>query len=726
MLRRLLGGVAFLALSQGALAQEAEPAEQNQDIIVTAQRREQRLQDVPVTISAQSSEDLAAAGVTNVQDLSSVVAGLNFGGVGTALQPSIRGVNTLVSTGGSENPVALYVDDIYYSTPQLLGSNLPDVERIEVLKGPQGTLFGRNSVAGAIRIFTRNPSFTPAGTVTLEGSYFTGDGGSRASPRIAAAGFASLPIVDQKAAISVSGGYEWIDGFLTDVASGSSYGIIRRENARAKLLVEPSDNVRILLGGFYLQHNDTGANASSAIHGQTVTTAWPGSIIADRPFEAGYNIRPDGPQDVADVKTYGFTGNLEFDIPGAGKLTSLTGWNDNDILNRVTLTHARTSTACLVAFACIDYDYTYKTKALSQELNFVSEQFGILQVTAGLYYYRNRSHTTARIQPTIVPGGIPSKEEYFRIDAYAAYTEVELKPLDRLTVILGGRYTHEIRDDTAIIGANTIDKKVKFNSFIPRVAALFDVTDSLNLYASFAQGEKSGLSGIANTASVPPLQPVDAEKNTAYEVGMKFADSGYTFNVSAFYYNYKNKQEQGFTGSAVFLQNSGPAKYFGVDADASARLGDDFTLRGSLSWLPVAEYKDFPNAAAYGTIRNANGTFRQIQFDATGYRIPRAPEFTGNIGVDYNAEVGAGALDASANLAYSSGVYHDLYHMVRQASYATLNLRTGYTIGGVRFGLFARNITNETYIANTATSGLGYFANYARPREVGLSIGFNY
>lgn len=695
------------------------------EIIVTAQRREQRLHDVPITLSARTAEELAKAGVESILDLRNVVAGVSFGGQGTAFQPAIRGVNTLVSTGGSENPVALYIDNIYYSTPQILGANLGDVEHIEVLKGPQGTLFGRNSVAGAIRIFTRDPGFETTGSFNVEAGHFTGDGGSRSSPRIAANGFVSIPLADDVAALSVSGGYEWIEGYLTDVASGSDYGLLRRENARAKLLLRPATNLEVLLGAFYLRHNDTGANASSAIGGLSVATEYPGSIIADEPFESAYNFRFEGgPQDVANVETYGFTGSVEWDLPGTGTITSLTGWNDNDILNLVTLTHARTAIDCLTTFACIDYDYTYRTKAFSQELNFVSEPFGIAQVSAGLYYYRNRSRTTAAIQASIVPGGVPSKEEIFRIDAYAGYAEVELRPADQLTVIVGGRYTHEVRDDTAITAEAVIDKKVTFDSFIPRLTVQYEFSPRLNVYATFAQGEKSGLSGISNTASTPPFAPVDAEKNTAYEIGLKYADPRFTFNIAGFYYDYDNKQEQGFTGSAVFLQNSGPARYLGVDADATMELTPELTIRGSMSWLPEAKYLDFPNAAAFSTERNPNGTFQQVLFDATDYRIPRAPKFTGNLGVHYEREMSAGTLDAAVNLAYSSSLYHDLYHVVRQPSYETLNASAGFSVDGVRIGIYGRNLTNEVYINNTATSGLGFFANYGYPREVGVSVSY--
>src|SRR5690606_34993528 len=128
----------------------------------------------------------------------------------------------------------------------------------------------------------------------------------------------------------------------------------------------------------------------------------------------------------------------------------------------------------------------------------------------------------------------------------------------------------------------------------------------------------------------------------------------------------------------VFLQNSGPARYIGVDADATVALSPELTIRGSASWLPEAKYRDFPNAAAYATTRNPNGTFQQVLFDAAGYRIPRAPRFSANLGMDYERELSSGIVDAGVNLAYSSSVYHDLFHVVRQPSYIVLNARVGY------------------------------------------------
>ncbi len=198
-------------------------------------------------------------------------------------------------------------------------------------------------------------------------------------------------------------------------------------------------------------------------------------------------------------------------------------------------------------------------------------------------------------------------------------------------------------------------------------------------------------------------------------------------NFAGFFYDYTNKQEQGFTGTAVFLQNSGPVRVWGFDADASFRLSDDFRLRGAATWVPEAKYTDFPNAASYGRTRNPDGSFASVLFDATGYRLPRAPEFSGNVALDYEHYTAGGIIDGNVTVSYTSSQFHDLYHVVEQPDYTIVNARFGYTFGDhMRLGIYGRNLTNETYISNTAVSGLGFFAAYGRPREVGLQLGYSY
>lgn len=712
------------------LAQENTPTGNNQravleEVVVTAQRREQRLQDVPVTLTALSADQLGKAGVTNVFDLQNVVSGLTFGGVGNLTQPAIRGLSTGVSTNGSESPNAFYVDDIYYSQGNLLGANLPDVQRIEVLKGPQGTLFGRNSVGGAIRVFTKDPTFETTGDISVETGYYTGDGDSRSSPHHAVRGFVSVPLIDDKLALSLSGGYDDTEGFLTDEATGDQYGTIRRSNARAKLLFQPTESIRAVISAFYLKHNDEGLQAQTPLNGLVPASAYPGSVVPTKPYHTAFTTGQGLDYNDALVKSSGGSANIKFDIADLGTLTSITAYHDTEVINQTTLTHSSPAPACLAAFACIDYSYVAHNKAVSQEFNFSSEQFGMFSYTAGLFYYNQDSSTDTGIQETLIPGGMPAKKVVFNIESYAVYGEVQIEPTDRLTFILGGRYTYEPHTDRITYPVD-IEREETFSSFVPRVTVQYQLTDEMNVYATYSEGEKSGLAGVDNGASTPPYQEVDPEKNNAFEVGMKYASPDFTFNLASFYYDYKNKQEQGFNGTAVFVQNTGPVEIFGFDADSSYRLTDTLTVRANASWVPIAKYKDFPDAAAYGTDRAANGTFIEFQYDATDERLTRAPKFTGNLTLDYERHTENGVVDASTTLSYSSTVYHDIYQVIEQSAYTTLSAQAGYLFSnsGLRVGVYGRNLTNEDYLAHGFPSAQGFTAAYARPREVGVSLNY--
>ncbi|WP_317928886.1 TonB-dependent receptor [Halioxenophilus sp. WMMB6] len=723
----LCSSAGLLTIS-GAVAAQDDPAATNviEEVVVTAQRKEQRLTDVPFTVNALSDTQLEKAGVTNIFDLQNTVAGLTFGGVGNLTQPAIRGLSTGVSTNGSENPNALYVDDVYYSQGNLFGANLPDIQRIEVLKGPQGTLFGRNSVGGAIRLFTKDPTFENSGNITVDSGYYTGEGDSQSSPHNAVRGFVSIPMVSDTLAMSLSGGYDHTDGFLTDDESGDQYGTVVRSNARVKFLYQPTDSIKAVVSGFYLKHNDEGLQSATPYNGWVVASLYPGSVVSSTPYHTAFDSGNGLEYNDAIVKSSGGSARIEFDIGDIGTLTSITAYHDTEVFNQTTLPQAKGSVTCVTTFACVDYYYLANNKGVSQEFNFASEKIGIVSYTAGLFYYNQDSSTVTAIQETVVPGGIPVKTNKFKINSAAVYGQADIDLTEAWTLSVGGRYTREPHEDT-ITYPIVETRKETFESFIPRISLQYELSPSANIYATYSEGEKSGLTGIDNTASNPPYQSIDPEENNAYEVGYKYAAASLAVNLSAFYYDYKNKQEQGFTGGAVFVQNTGPVEIYGIDADATVQLSNEFILKGGLSWVPVAEYTDFEGAVGY-TVNVGSGVISQVVFDATGERLMKAPELTANLSLDYEKSTDAGFFDASANVSYSSKVYHDIYQVIEQDDYFTLSARAGYTFSdlGLRVGIYGRNLTGEDYIAHGFPSGQGFTAAYARPQELGLSLNYSY
>jgi len=716
------------------------------DIVVTAQRREQRQKDVPLTITTVSGSDLTKAGVTSISDLQNVVSGFTFSGQGTVSQPSIRGVSTSLSAAGSENPNALYVDGIYQATQAVLGQDLADVERIEVLKGPQGTLFGRNATGGAIQVFTRQPSFTRTASFSLEGGSYTGDGGSRAAPHITGRAFVSVPIIDDVLAVSLSGGYSWTPGFLTNDTDGTRTGLIRKTNLRGKILLVPADNVEVTVSGYYIKENDQGLLLGTPFRGLSAVAQFPDGVVPSRPWHVAYDLGGLSGQNaynVATLKQYGGSLKIKADFE-IGSLTSLTGYNNTRTVNFNSIHGAAAPASgipgvpapCLLTFACIQYHFVVENREVSQELNFASRDFGPLSFVAGLFYYNAKGSSLQKIQEGVIPGGILVAEPRFETTSYAAYGEATLKATSKLSLIAGLRYNHEPHYD---ISPGIVERKRTFNSVTPRFAIKYELTDQLNVYGTYSVGYKSGLTGVTNVAT--GYAPVNPEKIISYEAGIKYAERYFTVNLSGFYYDYKDKQEQTFLGTSSILKNTGPVRIYGFDFDSSLRV-NDFRFRVGATWIPEAKYRDFPDASARSTVTipfpeggplacngggcggflPGAGPFVGATFDATGGRLIRTPKFTANGTLSYEHEFGGNVFDASATISYSSRVIQDLGLVVVQPSYATLASQAGFRFGdsGFRLGVYGRNLTNKKVISAVVTSSAGFIANYSPPREVGV------
>lgn len=717
------------------------------EIVVTAQRRSERLQDVPLTISEVSRNDLAKGGVTTLKDLQNIVSGFTFGGQGSVAQPSIRGVSTLLSAAGSENPNALYVDGIYMATQAVLGVELPDVDRVEILKGPQGTLFGRNATGGAIEVFTRNPSFTPAASINIEPSYYTGSGGSHDSARINARAFVSMPIIDNLLAASISGGYSYTQGYQVNDATKSSDGENIKSNIRGKLLITPADNLKITLSGFNIDDSGDGELLQTPWHGLSAASVYPGSVVSTKPWHTAYDTGAPQMQN-AILKQHGFASRIEavFDI---GTFTSLTGYTKTFTNNPATSIHGAQGTLpCLLNFACLDFSFAIKNREISQEFNFSSNKIGILSFIGGLYYYNAKGSTLGQIQKTLAAISpyfpLTVQNTNFETTAYAAYGEATIKPTEALSLVLGLRQSHEPHKDSSIVPYSGVISKT-FNSTTPRASIRYEVTPRFNVYGTFSIGYKSGLTGATNIASNPPFAFVAPEKLYAYEVGMKYASHNISANLSGFYYNYKDKQEQTFLGTSTVIKNTGPVLIYGLDFDARARISAAWNVSGTLSYIPVAKYRNFPDASGQSTVRipfnpafppfNCSpggacggfypGAMNMVSptFDASGERLTRTPKVSASATVSY----ASGPFDASATVSYSSKIYEDLSHEIYQSSYATLTAQLGYKIDErFRVGVFGRNLTNKAYISNALTSSAGFSVGYAPPREIGMSFGFNY
>jgi iron complex outermembrane recepter protein len=704
------------------------------EIVVTATRREQKLKDVPLTVTAISGPDLQNAGVDGIRDLQNVVSGLTFGGLGTVSQPAIRGVSTTLSTAGAENPNALYVDGVYQLDQVTLNEDMPDVESLEVLKGPQGTLFGRNATGGAILITTKAPSFTPGGDFTLESGYYTGSGTSHSSPHEDVKGFVTGPIVPGLLAGSLSAGYDYTTGYLTDDVTNMETGLIDKKNVRGKLLFTPNSISRITLTGFYVNDNDQGLLDGVPLPGLSAGDFFPGSIVPTQP----YHVASSPGFLVAGAEQYGGSIDAVFDFD-VGTLRSISAYERTFTHNLNSTSGAAGSLACLQSFACIDYDFAVEDHEVSQEFNFTSHKFGIFNFVSGLYFFDAHGTTLSNIQATIIPGGLSSEDDDIHTRSWAVYSEGNAAVTDRLTLTAGLRYSDEPHTDQAFPVAEqgvpaTISRT--FDSLTPRASAMYALTPELNVYATYAKGFKSGLTGVTNIATTPPYAAVQPETLTSYETGLKYASRLLTLNGSFFFYKYQNKQEETFTGVSTVVQNTGPVKIYGVDLDGNFQMTQDFRINGNLTYIPEAKYQDFPNASGQSTVFSiacggfcpGTGSTAAGSFNATGERLIRTPEVTADGTLSYKHTLTGGVIDASATASFSTAVLLDITDTIRQPAYVIANVQGGYRFAGtgLRVGLYVHNVTDKAFLMNGLTSSAGFVAGYNQPREVGLSLNYSF
>jgi iron complex outermembrane receptor protein len=704
----------------------ASSAGERDEIIVTAQRRSERLRDVPISVTAQSAEDLTRQGVTSIQDLTIAVPGLSVTKLGPWVQPTVRGVQTSIAVGGADAPVAIYLDGAYRPNQVANMFDLPDVKRIEVLKGPQGTLFGRNATGGAILIHTLEPSLdSTTGRISLSDGVYFGKH-ARTAHEITAKGFLSTPITDTLA-IGASGYYTHNPGFMTHDVTGDRYGRKETFMGRGKLLFQPSDSVKFLLSGMYTKTNDADSATFFPLGGLAVGRQYPGSIVPSEPWHFASELSKGS---VIRMTDWNVALNTEIDIGEAGTVTSITAYSEANPLLIVDA-DGTYSPACVAVVACVTpFVVEYgPQKTFQQELTFSSRDFGMFSFIAGLFYYDDRHASRNNVNSPIRPDGTvdPDVDGVFAVrstiatKAYAAFGEVNLDLSDKVRLIAGMRYSWERKVGTGAFfqAPKTEFSRGTWDSWTPRLSLLYKLTPAVNVYATFSRGFKSG---ILDSSALAPA-PVRPETLTSYEVGIKASTSSFSVSAAAFYYDYKDVQLQFRRGVINFFANAEGAKVYGVDLDATVHLTPSLDLRLGGAWLPSAKYREFRDGRAFDLPMTSRGLTSYV-VDATGKRMLRSPKLTATATLAYGGEIPWGRLDASGTLYYSSTYYHDLLYKVPTKSYATVNARVALTPTDSPFtiAIFGSNLTNKVYVDGSVLSQYANNVHFGNPRQVGLSV----
>lgn len=679
--------------------EEAQHGSDVPEIIVTAQRRNERLEDVPVSVSTISGESLVAAGVASTRDIGQVFPGVNINQIGAYSSPNIRAIGSTLTGPGADNSVATYFDGIYLTSQPGIIFDLPDVSRIEVAKGPQGTLFGRNATGGAIQIFTRDPEFDFTGFA--QGSLGTL---GRGSITHSLEGFFTGPISESLAA-SLSLSEHGSNGYARNLTSNGRRLGVQSESAHAKLLYTASDKLKFEASFLYSRRRDDYAQAGKPLKGNTV------GLLIDPTLsfsEDHYRFNLDlAPRIIVDNIIGSLRGTLS---TSAGTLTSLTAL----VRNRVKKNHSDVDASPVTA---AHYLVPQFDNSFIQEVTFTSVQMGALSYIAGANYY----HDHSAINPlTIV--GFGKLYDGSKTDAYGIFAEATLQASSRLKAIAGVRYSGErkIYNGGLPTPIFRVGKK-SFHDVSPRASVVYELADRTNAYFTYSHGFKSGL---FSAFSFSPI-PVRPETLSAFEVGLKTASRRFSANVAVFYYDYKDLQVAVLRNQVDLpeTQNAASARLIGVEGDATVRLTEGLTLRAGLSWLPDAKYLKYPDAAA--NVPTGQGGNQSVSVNASGFRMSRAPKFTANANIEYARSLPGGNLTFNISTFYTDSFNMELLGRIKQSSYVTLNSSMFWSPhdSHFKFGIYGKNLTNERNIYQLTTFGpSGDEINYALPREVGLSI----
>lgn len=695
------------AHAQQVEAPQAPAADNDATIVVTAQRRSEKLVDVPLSINALSDRALTSAGVINVPDLSKVAPGVTMQTTGPWLQPAVRGISSSSTTPGAEQNVAIYLDGVYQPLATNTSFDLPDISRVEILKGPQGTLFGRNATGGAIQLFTLDPSFTTTGK--LMASY-----GRFHDTSLSA--YASTPLVSDKVAVSLTLSHYSTEGWLTHLVTGEKVGKIHSDLVRGKVLADLSESTTMVLSGFYSERSDFHSQAFTFINGNSIGRPLGVTPIPDKPYEAANNI-----PGAVKTKSYGATlrGETRLDV---GNITSTSAY----LYNKLSTYNDIDGTPAEI----LSVRLGQPVKTFSQEVVFASRKFGRFSFVSGVFGYWNSADYRDPVL-TIFVGGAPALVQAFKTKqkSYAAFANGTYELSDRLSLSAGARYTYEQRKINNNYTTVPDRRSGSFNSVTPTASIIFKLGKASNLYFTYSKGFKSGQWDVGSGA---PLL-VRPEKLTAFEVGYKTSVRTFNLAAAAFYYRYKDVQVQSLDPATAIgvLQNAAGARSYGAEISADVRVTDDFTLTAQGAYTN-AKYTSYPRASieipAVDAMGHPVGGNIGVAADLEGSPLARAPRFTADLRGSYRRGFDDGALELSGNLYYSSHYGIDVASRIKQPSYVLIEASANWTVGksGLILGVYGKNLANEAVISQSSIANFGDAVSYAEPRNYGVRATYSF
>ena len=700
-----------------------------QEIIVTAQKRPENMNTVPIVISVLTNQDLIQSRVGTTQELEWATPGLVFGNTNGFAQPFIRGIGTDLIGPGQDSPVGFYLDGVYLPwTPSVL-QQFGDISRIEMLKGPQGTLYGRNTTGGAVNIITRYPEQTFSADATLSAGNL---GYAKATTYVTGG-------LTNELSANFAGMYTIHNGFGNVLNNGDHVDDLDQFGLRSKIKYQINDRWDILFGGDYAHRNDTSDCVCTALVGSDMPLP-PGVGPTFRARDTYTDVDPIPYQTATDfgsnLTVHGHMSWADF--------ASITGFREDYLVS--------ISDGDLTSLPLLAYQAYEGEQQFTQEVQWTSSGSSPLQWIGGLYFLK----ANAFEGPVNVWAGVPATapanaallDGRTRISSYAGYGQASYELPYGFKLIAGLRTSYEQRKLTAQtnfatdwldpavragLGLPLLDASKSWTTTKPKATFQWENPGQL-LYASYSTAFKAGSYNIISETSPGPLEP---ENIKAYEVGGKhdlpFLNHGH-LDWAVFYYNYSNiqvaVQDPGVGGIAA-SQNAASLISRGVDLDLAVPIVRNLTASIGMEYLD-ARYERFPDAQVPNIINGELGTDTAIgstkSVDASGNRAERSPLLTSTAQLQWLLPISTGNVSTTATFYHNSGFSFDAGDEVQQKAYNLVNLYIQYAPPGNRWSVAAwiNNAFNATVVAGVGSSPYVVAAQYLDPRLFGLSASVHY
>lgn len=759
-----LSALAIIALPAAAHAQDAgapqaqaedTPAGGLSEIVVTAQKKAESIQSVPISIAAVGSETLAAYNVTTLQALQGSVPNVqidNFANTPNNAVFTIRGIGVIEPDPYAGNTVSIVVDGVpqFFSMGALLDTY--DTNRVEILRGPQGTLFGANTTGGVVNVVTNQPTGEFGGYV--RGTYGNWN-------RFDVNASIEAPLAKDLVSVKIAGIHTQRDGWVTNVWNGEDMGRKNVDAVRGQLYITPSPDLKITLQGEYVAARNGApivVNGGLPGEGNYVPegTFWNGAklpmyrspcAVAGQPCKApdkyfsGNNEVPDQ----SDMTTKFFVGTIQYDNTAVGDITSITGYKN------------------FTLFEYTDQDGTAKTNnatrrrthgwQFSQELRSAFSAGDSFNAVAGLFYLKtNYTHYQMYHLDFALPGLIQYNQQDQGTESFSAFLQTYTQLTDVLKFSAGIRWTHDSVDarsqldlgfgsealtspnwdkfDVKFPGSLDVGGKKSWSNVGWKLGLDYEVGQNQLVYASWARGFKSGgYTGRIGVAADGDT-PYNPEKVDTFEVGLKadFLDRRLRTNFAAFYTNYRDMQvaqiyfdpKTNVQGNRIL--NAAKSEIKGFELEVQAIPVEGLTLRSSLAYLDT-KYKSFlyfdPVAAQF--------------IDLKGYALQNAPKWASTLGANYTHEFSGGSsIMADVSWMYTGQKFYTaVVNTPRSTIQPTYYVDALLTYYGpdkrYSIGLWGKNLFDKRYIS-TVYDSPGYMGlvGYAPPRQFGVTVGYNF